>query len=134
MTDSISNKQDIIDSRDVIARIDELTDERDSIEGENDEDTQKLIAEWDETDGGELKSLLKLQEQAEGYSDWSHGVALIRDSYFEDYARETAEDLYGDKMRTAEWPFSCIDWEKAATELQQDYTSVDFDGVDYWVR
>ena len=32
------------------------------------------------------------------------------------------------------WPFNCIDWEKAAEELQQDYMSIDFDGVTYWMR
>ena len=32
------------------------------------------------------------------------------------------------------WPYSCIDWEQAAEELQQDYMSVEFDGVTYWMR
>ena len=27
-----------------------------------------------------------------------------------------------------------IDWAQAAHELQMDYTSVDFDGVTYWIR
>ena len=33
-----------------------------------------------------------------------------------------------------QWPLYCIDWEYAARELKHDYTSVDFDGVTYWVR
>jgi hypothetical protein len=28
----------------------------------------------------------------------------------------------------------CIDWNEAASELQMDYTAVEFDGVTYWVR
>ena len=29
---------------------------------------------------------------------------------------------------------TCIDWAQAARELRMDYTSVDFDGVTYWIR
>ncbi len=162
MADSISNSEDIIDSRDVIKRIAELEDERDMLDGEvedartqRDEESNKdepdgevlaglngdidaaeqVLAEWNESDDGvELKALQSLQEQAEGYTDWTHGATLIRDSYFETYARDLAEDLHGDSMGKAEWPFTCIDWEKAARELQADYTGVDFDGIDYWIR
>lgn len=62
-----------------------------------------------------------------------YGATLVRDSYFEDYARELAEDC-GLIQRDAHWPNDCIDWERAARELQMDYTSVEFDGVEYWVR
>lgn len=93
------------------------------------------LAEWlDDEDGLELKVLTTLAEEAEGYaSDWTHGEALIRDSYFETYARELADDI-GAINKDATWPNDCIDWERAADELKMDYTSVDFDGVDYWVR
>lgn len=161
MADSISNSEDIIDSRDVIKRIEELADERqelvdaiteartavdESAEDISPEDLADLqsaasdaddaLAAWDESDdGAELKALQALQKQAEGYSDWIHGATLIRDSHFEDYARELAEELVGyKKIRDAEWPFSCINWEQAATVLQGDYTSVDFDGIDYWIH
>jgi hypothetical protein len=105
----VDNGQDFLDSRDIIYRINELTrDAEDHIASEDD-----LI---------ELEILTKLAEDAEGYcSDWEYGEVLIRDSYFEDYARELAE-------------LACIDWEQAAKELQYDYTSVDFDGVTYWLR
>ena len=113
-----SNTADVIDSRDIIARIEEL-------EG-NEERT------YDERD--ELTSLLKLAGQAEGYAaDWQYGEALIRDSYFETYAQELADDL-GMTNRGAVWPYTCIDWKQAARELQMDYTAVDYDGVTYWVR
>lgn len=165
----VSNGADILDSRDIIARIRELEDARDSAAegareleteiadleardertiGDADDEQCKRDAlwtdedgavyqessDWTEEDANELRALLSLQEQAEGYSDWNHGAALIRDSYFEDYARECAEDMHGRALRDASWPFDCIDWSRAADELQTDYTSVDFDGVTYWIR
>lgn len=88
----------------------------------------------DNEEAQELIALRALAEEAEGYApDWRHGEALIRDSYFEDYARDLAEDI-GAINRDTSWPHTCIDWEKAASDLQHDYTSVDFDGVTYWIR
>jgi hypothetical protein len=83
----------------------------------------------------ERAALVALAEEAEGYaSDWADGAAvLIRDSYFETYAQELADDI-GAINSDASWPNDCIDWERAARELQMDYTAVDFDGVTYWIR
>ncbi len=136
-TREVSNSEDILDSRDVIKRIEELQSERDDLEFMDDE--EKPLAErqkeFDESEEGEeLKALLALQDEAEGYaSDWRYGETLIRDSYFKEYAEQLAEDI-GAINRDASWPNNCIDWERAADELQTDYTSVDFDGVTYWVR
>lgn len=80
------------------------------------------------------RRLLALQDEAEGYAaDWKYGEALIRDSYFKRYAMELAEDI-GAIPDDAKWPCTCIDWDKAARELQMDYTSVEFAGITYWVR
>lgn len=138
MSTEISNHDDVIDSRDVTARIEELRADRGGIEAhEGDADAaliRKYLAEWDEDYGGELRALESLAEEASGYAaDWEHGETLIRDSYFEKYAQELAEDI-GAINRDAGWPNDCIDWERAARELQQDYTAVDFDGVTYWIR
>jgi hypothetical protein len=162
-SDEITNSQDIIDSRDIIERIEYLQDERSALESaietaqeerneynppeeEWNESTydglivsvknaKQALTDWAESDEGrELKALLALQDEAEGYSeDWRDGATLIRDTYFEDYAREFAQDI-GAIKESMDWPCNCIDWEKAADELKQDYTSVDFDGVEYWVR
>ena len=121
----ISNTEDLINSRDVIDRIQYLEDEQERAENQD---------EWNESDEGqELKALQTLQEDAEGYCDWAHGATLINDDYFEDYAQEFAEEI-GAIGRATEWPCTCIDWEKAADELKMDYTSVEFNGVTYWVR
>lgn len=115
-----TNRDSIIDSRDVIEWLEDFESR-----------------EPDELDGDERRAfaaLKALADQAEGYAgDWRHGAQLIRDSYFKEYAQELADDI-GAIDRNARWPLSCIDWDQAAKELQMDYTSVEFDGVTYWVR
>lgn len=153
---TVDNTQDILDSRSIIARIEELENDRESAGedaykaiftddriGDNPDDLETEAeharigaeAEWNTTDDGqELAALKSLADEAEGYSeDWKYGATLIRDSYFETYAQEIADDI-GAIDSNAKWPLSCIDWKQAAEELQQDYASVDFDDVTYWVR
>lgn len=119
---NISNKDDIIDSRDVIARIAEIEDEN------------GLAPALDDPDRNEYDTLVALRDEAASYAlDWEYGEALIRDSYFTEYAEQLADDI-GAIDRNAGWPLCCIDWDAAAEMLKQDYTCVDFDGVDYWIR
>ena len=126
-TKAITNSEDVIDSRDVIARIEELRGERDSTDGWNTES-------FYEDERNELTALEALADEAEGYApDWQYGETLIRDSYFETYARELAEDL-GAIPKDLSWPACHIDWDAATEALKQDYTSVDFGDVTYWVR
>lgn len=121
MSISIGNNDGVIDSRDVMARIEELGD---------------LVADNEATaeEHDEWESLIRLQDEAACCSqDWEYGSALIRDSYFEEYSRDKARDLnmVNDDLG---WPHTCIDWNEAAEQLQADYTEVEFDGVIYWVR
>jgi hypothetical protein len=97
------------------------------------QDGTVFLPHWAEDEEDAYQALKAFASEGEGLADWTHGEGLIRDSYFEHYARETAEDcgLLKDADR---WPCTCIDWEKAADELKQDYTSLDFDGVTYWGR
>jgi hypothetical protein len=128
---NISNGDDIIDSRDVIEKIEQLQEELDG--GEETEEGFMVNGVDMTEEQEELTALLALAEEAEGCADWHHGEALIRDSHFERWAREFADDI-GAIDSNASWPQTCIDWKQAAEELQQDYTSVDFDGVTYWIR
>lgn len=150
---TIDNSQNIIDSRDIIARIEELESlslaQSEALEalglvsdGEesNRRNTQEAQDELDaaneafgEDEKKELASLKAFAAELENYGDWKHGETLIRDDYFEDYAKELAHDI-GALSKDCAWPASCIDWEQAAYELQQDYTSADFDGITYWMR
>lgn len=117
----ISEHDDVIDSRDVIARFGELSDR----------DLYPLgTFTQDETD--EYIALRDLIEDGQE-DEWRYGVTLIRDSYWVQYAQEYAEET-GAFSSTTTWPFTCIDWEEAASDLQQDYSPVTFAGVTYWVR
>jgi hypothetical protein len=114
----VHNTQSIIDSREVIARIEEL--EASGVEQGTDE-------------GDEYEALKDFAEEGESLSDWEYGEALIHEDYFEEYAEELAEDL-GLIDREAGWPVTYIDWERAADALKQDYTELNFDGEIYWGR
>lgn len=165
----MTNLENIIDSREVIERIEELeqeiidaVDEIKEIIAELESEKENLFQEeqpegWEQSIEGieieieakleeiekeeqdsenknELDSLISLAEEGENASsDWQYGATLIRDDYFEDYARELAEDT-GRYSSDEPWPLCCIDWEKAANLLKMDYTEVDYDGVSYWVR
>jgi len=127
---------DVIDARDIIARVEELRGERDA---HNDSEQNDWHTER-EIDADELANLEAIlsdlagnggDEQWEG--DW-YPVELIAEWHFEDYARELAEDVCADAVANASWPLTCIDWERAARELQMDYTSTEIDGRTYWFR
>ena len=122
MSNQIDNTQDVIDSRDIIARIEEL----EGIENPSSEEAQ------------ELAILLKVQEQADGYSDWKYGESLIRESYFTDYIKELIADCYElpKEFNSGAWPWRhmTLDYQAAADEAEYDYTRVDFDGVTYLIR
>lgn len=121
MARQVSNFDDLIDSRDVIAYIAELERLLEDVPA----DEADLYDEERDT----LAALKALAEDASSSQDWTYGETLIRDSYFEQYA----EDL-GLIDRNVQWPHTCIDWEAAADALQMVYTAVDFDGVTYWIR
>lgn len=113
----VDNSEDIIDSRDVIERIAELEAQPD----------------LEDDESAELVALRAFADEGASLEDWTHGVTLIRDSYFRTYAQELANDVGAINVDIA-WPTDYIDWDRAAEALQQDYTAIDFDGVTYWGR
>ena len=125
MTDTITNQDDIIDSRDIIERLEELS--------------SYDLSDLSDEDLEELRILKALADEAEPESrDWIHGEALIRRSYWVQYVEDLIHDCYSmpKEMRSGEWPFRhmTMDYEAAAQELESDYASVDFDGVEYLIR
>ena len=63
--------------------------------------------------------------------EWRYGVTFISDEDFESYAIELAEDT-GIVPDLNKWPFTCIDWEQAATDLSSDYTAYGIDRYTYY--
>jgi hypothetical protein len=124
MHQEISNGMGIIDSRDIISRIDEL----EAMEGSLNQDDLK-----------ELQTLKAFSSEASQYcEDWKYGATIVNESYFTIYIQEFIHDCYElpDEFKSNKWPFRHmkIDYEAAASEAKQDYTEVDFDGVTYLVR
>lgn len=129
---AISNHENIIDSRDIIARIGYIT----AADCQDDEaaDGCDMAGDCPRCYGEAAEELAVLTALAdEGIAEWEDGATLIRDSYFTEYAEELAGDI-GYIDREAGWPLNHIDWEAAADELKIDYMSVDFDGAEYWAR
>lgn len=129
------NDEDILNTEAITDRIDELRELTD-ISAE-----ELLPGTFDEHEENmeELRRLEEFLEQSKGYGgdhqwegDWYPGY-FVRDSYWQDYAENTAEDC-GLLDSEATWPNNCIDWERAASELRQDYNSVEYGGVTYWYR
>jgi hypothetical protein len=133
MAKKICNLDDVIDSRDVIDRIEELREERDEYTAAHDTEVVDTWGEAYPDDAAELAILEALAEEASGYaSDWRYGETFIRDSYFTDYAMEILEDCGYLPKDMPSWVE--IDCDATARNMQQDYTAVAFDGVTYWIR
>ena len=111
-------------------------------------DTRDLYKEWedlkarrddedqiDPLDEDETERCTKLADLFGeiGESAGIHGGTLIPDGEFVDYAKEYAEDVIAD-CDTSRWPFTSIDWDDAADDLRQDFTTVTFDGEDFLWR
>ena len=158
---NVSNTDDVIDSRDVIERIEELGGERQSLADEvsdaqetlNDaeDDTSALdaaeirelkdkfaeasqaLSDWDEENGEELTALKNLADEgANESSDWAYGETLIHYDHFTEYTQQTIEDV-GDLPRNLPG-YIVIDWEQTAENLKVDYSTIDFDGQTYYIR
>lgn len=112
---------------------DEWSAENDTLEeAVTDAESALEVAISDFTDD-EKEELAELENLESEISQWRHGEAMIPESEFEDYARQFAEDI-GAIPDDAQWPCTCIDWERAARELAVDYSTVTYQGTDYYVR
>lgn len=114
---TISNNENILDSRAIIQRIEELEE----IEHPSTEEAE------------ELATLSRLASEGQKYADdWMYGVVLIHSDYFTAYCRELVQDI-GDVP--ADLPsYLEIDWDATADNLKVDYTEIDFGGEVYFIR
>ena len=139
----------IIDTRDLNKRLNELEDEREDLEDavtearieakdcDPDEDEEyddnvtgaiEALEEWDEEYKEELDELCAMRDEI---PEWQRGETLIAEEDFAEYAEELADDLYEVEQH---WPFNHIDWDAAADELKSDYSSIDYQGTTYLYR
>lgn len=123
-TTTLDLSADVIDVRDIIARVEELDAEK-----------PNELHKW--ADNKEYAALLDILDELKGNGgdeqwrgDW-YPVTLIRDSYFIDYARELLEDC-GDIPKNLPH-YIAIDWKKTAINIRQDYSHISLDAT-YWYR
>jgi hypothetical protein len=137
MVSDVRPGEDIIDFRNITDRVEvlELLRQSGPVDLGNDEDNE---TDQDEL-FAELAALEALLDETRGYGgdhqwrgDWYPG-AIILDSYMEEYAQETAEDI-GAISKEYSWPSSHIDWAAATDAFKQDYSSVSYGGFGYWYR
>lgn len=148
---------DTIDSRDIIARLEDLdsenqnliteqytaftksldvinepSDVRTAAKDEYDKVTRALT-EWVDSYNDELVALRDLNRECEEITaDWIHGEVLINEGYWVDYVKELCEDV---GFIPRDLPhYIAIDWEQTAENISADYSTVDFDGNTYYLR
>jgi len=127
-TTTLNLSADIIDVRDIIARVEELEE---LIQGEGCEDVVSA-------NNMERIALECILDEMKGYGgdeewrgDW-YPVTLIDDMHFTDYARELLEECGTIPRDLPSWVE--IDWDATARNVRMDYTPVDINGRTYWYR
>jgi vacuolar-type H+-ATPase subunit I/STV1 len=139
LMDSLNDLKDCqgderIDTRDLMDRQSELEGIAD-FWNDLDEEVQKVLIDEYRDDiyfrfvncMSELKEINEIENYA---ADFLYGETLIRQDKFVDYAQELATDL-GD-VSDSTW--IVIDWEATAENLQQDFSTVEYCGEEYFVR
>lgn len=128
-TTTLDISADVIDVRDIIARVEELANDLTTYSAEAHANPE-LAAEHAALCAilADIKGLGG-DEQWEG--DW-YPVTLIRDSYFVEYVVELCDDIGAIPKDFPHWIE--IDFERTARNVRMDYSSVDIDGVTYWTR
>ena len=112
---AITLYDDIIDSRDIETRLEELT----FSDGER-----------DESEDQELMFLTEIREELKDHPEWEYGLVLISDFYFSTYVQEMLEDD-GTIPQDLPWYIE-VDWEKTANNMKCDYDSIDIKGYEFF--
>lgn len=110
------NGDDLIDTRDLAERLNELKDM----------DAEDMTED-------ELEELECLRDLADDIgSEWRHGVTLIADSHFEEYTRDLLDDLGYIPRDLPDWIE--IDYQATANNLLQDYSETSLGFNTYYYR
>ena len=118
------------------SELSELLEAHDSSDLEEDEAlevTRQVAALRDESE--ELEELLELREFRDDNNSYEDFIA---EDYFVEYITNMIDDCYDlpKEMQSDRWPYNHIkiDYEAAADEASQDYTSVVLFGKEYFAR
>jgi uncharacterized protein (UPF0335 family) len=148
MKTAIDLNADIIDVRDIIERVEELDETRESLREEFDSMPENEGVDFDNwvcnqvgfsrEEQNELDNLAAVLEELKGYGgdeqwrgDW-YPITLIRESHFTEYTREMLEDCGTIPRDLPAWVH--IDWEATAREVKMDYSYISIGEMDYLYR
>ena len=139
-------RQDCIDTRDLIEKIDELKQQildsfLETFEHYEDQTydfddilfEEEEIQNWKEDWEDELKEIEEIDKiENELGSEFDYGVTLVHEDYFEEYTEELLIDCGYISKDFPSWIE--IDWEATANNVKQDYTEVEYQGETYYGR
>ena len=143
----ISSSDEYIDPRDVESEADEFESDIEILKEEIEELEDYLECEEDADERVEIEGKLEkkladlavLEEEAsdilelrDACNDYAGGDSLINEDYFPQYVEELAKDC-GDISENS-WLYCYIDWDAAAEDCKIDYTTITFQGQDFYVR
>lgn len=113
-----------ISTHDLADQLAELRDHAASLEDEG----KTLCPEAQE-------KLDELENLASEVTDFECGAPLIHENDWQDYCEDFARDVIsGYSENEANWPYTYIDWDQAASSLKQDYHEVEYRGETYLAR
>lgn len=118
----ISSTDDLIDSRNVVTRFEEL-----SYASDNDfiDDDEKL----------ELKSLARLIMKGIDLEDWDHGAILVHSGYFTEYIKDYMQEAEAEALNVMANIFKAnLDWEGIADDMRHDFTIIEWEGETFYTR
>lgn len=152
---------ELIDSRDIINRYEELTDDKETHEDALQEaehaaeeydygdpevindlamditSAERELNEFNDEFEDELEFLESIVKQGENTSDWGN-EALINEDYFTEHIKQLIEDCYEmpEEFDSGNWPFNHMemDWDGAAEEAKVDYITIEAEGETYYIR
>lgn len=131
----VESEADQYDS-DIYDKEEEITEAKDELEEEDATDEQvalelKISELEDELTAikDEGESIMTLRDDC---SDYARGSNLISESVFGEYCEEFAYDT-GEISRDSQMAFY-VDWDKYAEDMKMDYTTITFEGTDFYVQ
>ena len=144
--------ENVIDTRDIQDRIDELNDDIDTLENEISDLSEEIdeLNEEDADDKNEIDLKLDDIEDKQGQiedlqeelsmlldvksevPEFSHGETLIHEDYWMEYVQELCEEC---DYITKDFPYWIeIDWEATAKNVAMDYSTIELDGNTFYFR